>query len=416
MDTTITRIGAVVVAELRSAGYVELTIGQYRKSVKALVGFAAQRGTYVYTPALGVEFASMTTSPRTGRFSAQRRFDYRRLVALFDSYVTTGRVDLSPRKRGGGGLRPASSQFARLIASWEADMAERGLAAATCEAYGRVARGYLCFLEASDITDLDDADGATVLAFLKSLAPRWAKTSLFWVVSNFRPFLRFTGRADLVAAVGLAGVKRPHPIAPVLTDADHRRVVAACASDAVCSRDAAVTLLAASTGLRACDIVGLRLTDVDWRGKTIGLVQHKTGNALTVPLIDALLSQLADYVLHDRPETDDEHLFVRRIAPHVALGDHAAIHQTTATVLRAAGVTAVKGGTRLLRHNAAPPGCCGPPRRCRRSPRCSDTRARSRPRAIRPSMMTGYSGACYRCRTGHGHERSRVYQRIRRAA
>ena len=34
----------------------------------------------------------MTTSPRTGRFSAQRRLDYRRLVAVFDSCVTTGRV------------------------------------------------------------------------------------------------------------------------------------------------------------------------------------------------------------------------------------------------------------------------------------------------------------------------------------
>ena len=29
---------------------------------------------------------------------------------------------------------------------------------------------------------------------------RWAKSSLFWVVSNFRPFLKFTGRTDLVDA------------------------------------------------------------------------------------------------------------------------------------------------------------------------------------------------------------------------
>jgi len=48
-----------------------------------------------------------------------------------------------------------------------------------------------------------------VLAFLESLLDRWAKSSLFWVVSNFRPFLIFTGRADLVAAVSLAGVGGP---------------------------------------------------------------------------------------------------------------------------------------------------------------------------------------------------------------
>jgi hypothetical protein len=45
----------------------------------------------------------MTVSPRTGRFSAQRRFDYGRLVSVFDAYMRTSRVDLSCRKRGGGG-------------------------------------------------------------------------------------------------------------------------------------------------------------------------------------------------------------------------------------------------------------------------------------------------------------------------
>ena len=97
MDTTIIGIGAVVVAELRSAGYLESTICQYEKTIKALAGYA--RGTGVYTPVLGAGFASLTTSPRTGRFSAQRRMAYRRLVVVFDSYLATGRVDLAGLER-----------------------------------------------------------------------------------------------------------------------------------------------------------------------------------------------------------------------------------------------------------------------------------------------------------------------------
>jgi len=46
----------------------------------------------------------------------------------------------------------------------------------------------------------------------------------------------------------------------------------ACASGPVSARDAAITLLALTTGLRACNIVALRLADVDWRGQTIGIV------------------------------------------------------------------------------------------------------------------------------------------------
>ena len=72
MDTTVEQIGVVVVAELRAAGYMESTIDQYLKTIRVLSGFACERGGS-YTPVLGAEFASLTTSPRTGKFSAQRR-------------------------------------------------------------------------------------------------------------------------------------------------------------------------------------------------------------------------------------------------------------------------------------------------------------------------------------------------------
>ncbi len=350
MDMTVTQIGAVVVAELRAAGYMESTIAQYAKTIRALSEFASER---VYSVGLGAEFASMTISPRTGRFSAQRRFDYRRLVGVFDSYVRTGRVDLSVRGRGGGGPRPGVSGFVELDADWEAEMGRRGLAPATRAAYGRVARSYLVFLEERGIVELGGANAASVLAFLESLLDRWAKSSLFWVVSNFRPFLKFTGRTDLVDAVNLAGVKRFHAIIPVLGDGDADLVVRACASGVVSARDAAITLLALTTGLRACDIVELRMGDIDWRGQTIGIVQQKTGNPLTLPLPTLVMGKLADYVLDERPGSGDDHLFLRSVAPHTRLADHASVHRVTVETFRKAGVTDVKAGTRFLRHNAA---------------------------------------------------------------
>ena len=120
----------------------------------------------------------MTTSVRTGRFNLQRRFDYRRLVTVFDSYVQTGRVDLAVRGRGGGGSTPGGSDFVALDAAREAEMGRRGLAPATREAYGRVARSYLVFLEARGIAVLDGADSASVLAFLGIPPGPWAKSSL----------------------------------------------------------------------------------------------------------------------------------------------------------------------------------------------------------------------------------------------
>jgi site-specific recombinase XerD len=322
------------------------------QSIKALTGFVEAHGGS-YTPVLGAAFASMTVSPRTGRFSAQRRFDYRRLTTVFDAYVRTGRVELACCRRGGGGARPSSSEFIGLVAAWDADMADRGLAPATRDAYGRVARAYLVFLEARGIHRLGDVDGSSVLGFLDSLTSTWAPSSLFWVVSNFRPFLKFTGRSDLVDAVGLAGVKRTHAILPMLSDEVERLVVHACATPVIGARDAAITLLAVTTGLRACDIINLRLSNIDWRARTAGIVQQKTHNPLTVPLTDLLIGRLADYVLDQRPDSPDDHLFLRSVAPHTQLADHATVHHVITTVFGKSGVTDVKAGTRLLRHNAA---------------------------------------------------------------
>jgi integrase len=176
---------------------------------------------------------------------------------------------------------------------------------------------------------------------------------LLWVVLNFRPFLKVTGRDDLVAEVSLAGVRRSHPIISVLSDGDEELVVRACASGAVSARDAAITLLALTMGLRACDILALCLADVDWRGQTISIVQQKTGNPPILPLPALLIGKLAGYVLDERPGSADDHVFLRSVAPHVPLSGHASLHRMIAATFRKAGVTGVTAGTRFLRHDAA---------------------------------------------------------------
>src|SRR5262249_15980211 len=70
---------------------------------------------------------------------------------------------------------------------------------------------------------------------------------------------------------------------------------------------AGITLLAVTTGLRACDIINLRLADIDWRARTASIVQQKTHNPLTVPLTDLLAARLADYVLDQRPDSPDDY-------------------------------------------------------------------------------------------------------------
>ena len=96
----------------------------------------------------------------------------------------------------------------------------------------------------------------------------------------------------------------------LLGSVEEQAVIQACIGGKVSARDAAITLLALVTGLRACDLVALQLNDIDWRTLTIGIVQQKNGHPLTLPLPPAIAGKLAEYILDERPESGDGHVFL----------------------------------------------------------------------------------------------------------
>ena len=158
----------------------------------------------------------MTTSPRTGRFSAQRRFEYGRPATLFDSYVSPGRVSLAIGSHGG---RVSVPQCADRVALWEAgsrEMERRSLATVTGNAYGRAAGEIFLFSEASESTSLEAAGGSTVFGYLESL--RAGGPSALWtVVSSSPPFLMFFERQVLLDALKIACARRWHQLVPAKT-------------------------------------------------------------------------------------------------------------------------------------------------------------------------------------------------------
>lgn len=120
-------------------------------------------------------------------------------------------------------------------------------------------------------------------------------------------------------------------------------------------RDRAMMLLASVLGMRAGDIKALRLSDIDWRAKTVSFVQRKTqvANALHMP--EEVWLAVADYIRCERPDVDGDRVFVTACAPYHAIDSS---HTSRGTVTRAfadAGVeTAGKHhGMHSLRHSAA---------------------------------------------------------------
>ena len=115
-------------------------------------------------------------------------------------------------------------------------------------------------------------------------------------------------------------------------------------------RDRAIILLLVRLGLRAGDVAQLRFADIDWDdGSLLVTGKNRREERLSLPqeVGDAILA----YLEH-RPGVQDEHVFLRCVAPFRGLPG-SSVSQIVKRNMRRAGVTAPTYGSHILRHTAA---------------------------------------------------------------
>ena len=110
-----------------------------------------------------------------------------------------------------------------------------------------------------------------------------------------------------------------------------------------------------TTGLRAVDICGLKLSDIDWEHNCMNILQSKTGRELTLPLTNSIGNALVDYLLNERPAVESEYVFLRRVAPYNPLISHTGIRGILFNVVNDSDIEANgrSYGTRIMRHSTA---------------------------------------------------------------
>lgn len=174
-----------------------------------------------------------------------------------------------------------------------------------------------------------------------------------------RMFLRFLiaeGKCavGLDAAIPVLAHWRLASLPRYLHADDVERLITSCdLASPVGRRDRAILLLLARLGLRAGDIVQLRLCDLDWKDAWI----HVCGKGrchTRLPLTHEVGCVLVEYLEHGRPRTETDAVFVCCRAPFRAFGSHCAVSVIVDRALRRAGVTRPsRGAAHLLRHSVA---------------------------------------------------------------
>jgi site-specific recombinase XerD len=107
-------------------------------------------------------------------------------------------------------------------------------------------------------------------------------------------------------------------------------------------RDHAILMLLSTYGLRAGEVVRLRLDDIDWRADRLRIRQSKTGVESFLPLVPPVGEALLNYLRHGRPQTEIREVFLRVRAPHGPFPWGGSLHTIIHRRLKQAGIQ-VKG-------------------------------------------------------------------------
>lgn len=231
---------------------------------------------------------------------------------------------------------------------------ERGLTASTAAGYIHLVRPFLRNRQGPDgALDLAGLTARDVTSYV--LADVAGHGSAKLAITSLRSVLEFLhlegilGRSlssavPRVAGTRLAGL--PRALEPGQVD----QLLASCDRDtAVGRRDYAVLTVLARLGLRAGEIVALKLGDVDWRSGEI-IVCGKGDRRERLPLPVDVGRAIVAYLRRGRPTAECRNLFLRVRAPHRALSSSGVTGIVVGAALKA-GLPPV--GAHRLRHTAA---------------------------------------------------------------
>ncbi len=211
------------------------------------------------------------------------------------------------------GLREPVAAFKALLLDFCAE-AKTSMAGTTLKVARSAIRRFLFEMEDHGFRSLADFTQINVNGCVTSFAAHYAG-GLGSAISSVRLFLRFLFERNLTITdlsqslpELMATRKMFHEgftgneLGQLLEHPDRMTAIG--------KRDYAMMVLAAQSGLRACDVVRLELGSIDWRTREIRLVQHKTGEPLSLPLEAESGNAIADYILNGRPDSVLPNIFL----------------------------------------------------------------------------------------------------------
>jgi site-specific recombinase XerD len=325
----IRKAARAVVLAIEGCGRSKLTVDDYQKTLegflcylkqKGIVSFPSETDCISFIESLGgVKLDSLHTKApdsKTGRI--------RRPLVLLLRMLRTGEIDIERDcSRYTAPACPAC--FDAILEEYLTYCAKRGNAEATIHTKRSHSIALLCHLVSLEVKVARDITARDIFGFLLRF-PHYRRKTMASLVATLRDFLGFLHAADHITE-DLA-TRLPHrrcvrnETTPYLWSRDELAAVlgAIDRASAIGKRDYAMILLVTRLGLRTCDLRNMEFSSLDWREKTLTVIQRKTDRPLRLPLLDDVGWAIIDYARNGRPETSCQKIFVKHRYPFDEFG------------------------------------------------------------------------------------------------
>lgn len=356
MDTKAMQIPELISKTLeiyKGLGYTRQSVDRIRRIYKELAWYCTQHNELTYSLDLMERFQRDVYDEEHG--TKERHWAIKRAVNMLHDYRLFGAVLRKSKKE-----RDFKPQFAESGEWYLETLTRRNLAERTVYNHRLSLIRFMDYLDGQGVTSPQKIRVEHISGFIKTVIRNYSNRRMSHEINVVKQYMKLLHERGLHVDDLSGKVPRmpagttQHNIPSAYSKDEVERMLACVERDSpVGKRDYAVLLLATRLGLRASDVRALSFDNIDWENALIKIVQVKTGEPLTLPLVPEVGWALIEYIQNSRPQTDAKELFVRLRPPHTPMSNFNSI---VIKYLRRAGIPIEAHkhhGLHSLRHSLA---------------------------------------------------------------
>lgn len=321
MKTEVLRNGCDAILQyLKDVPYSDATIRYYGFCLDNVVSYCESGDIVDFTHETARKFSDwQSCRAENGEIHWVYAKAMRKAAFVLADYLSSGMVNW---KRRNYNERLLTSGYQEILDDFQTIIGGN-LSEGSVELIIMTVRRFLFFLEERGCLDVADTDIRLVTDFIVQEAPKHLgnRVNLTWPIKKFLQYLLSAGKISFDPNPLLMNpVPNRKKVFPCFEDDELARMLSSVdRGTALGKRDLAIMKLAVSTGMRGTDLLGLKLSEIDWRKNEIRIIQNKTATALVIPLMPDAGNALADYILNARPKSDEPYVFLRVRRPYTRM-------------------------------------------------------------------------------------------------